>query len=73
MRPDGRKCYKYLLMYVDDVLAMGLDPKATLEQIDKYFHKKPGLIAKPDIYLGAKIRSISQSDGSIMWAQSASH
>ena len=72
MRPDGGKCYKYLFMYVDDVLAIGLDPKMTLEQIDKYFQMKPGLIAKPDIYLGAKIRSITQPDSSVMWAQSAS-
>ena len=33
-RTDGTPYYKYLLVYIDDVLAISLDPKAIMEEIE---------------------------------------
>ena len=33
--------YEYILIYVDDVLAIGDDPEEVLKQVDKYFRMKP--------------------------------
>ena len=55
---DGYEYYAYVLLYVDDVLAIHHDAKAVLEQLDHYFKMKDGSIGDPDIYLGAKLRKI---------------
>ena len=52
---DGFKYYEYVLLYVDDCLAISHDATSVLEQLDKYFQMKPGSIGNPDIYLGAKL------------------
>ena len=55
-RPDdGFKYYEYVLLYVDDCLAISHDAISVLKQLDKYFQMKPGSIGDPDIYLGAKL------------------
>jgi hypothetical protein len=54
---DGHKYYAYALLYVDDILiAHHEDLLLCLRQIDKYFKMKPGSIADPDFYLGAKLQ-----------------
>ena len=61
MKPMTRKgdCleyYEYVLLYVDDVLAIGEDPELVLTKVDKYFGLKPGSLADPNMYLGAKVK-----------------
>ena len=72
-KPDGFKCYEYILMYVDDVMAIGINPKAVIDRINKYFQIKPESIGKPDIYLGSKIVEAANEHGQHVWGMSASH
>ncbi len=51
---DGFKYYAYIPLYVDDTLAIHHDATSELQKLDKYFKMKDGLIADPDIYMGAK-------------------
>ena len=52
---DGNRYYAYILLYVDDCFCMHQNAKAKLDQLDKYFQMKPGLIGDPDVYLGSKL------------------
>ena len=52
---DGIEYYKYILIYVDNVFAIGYDSEEVLKRVDKYFGMKPGLLADPNIYLSARV------------------
>jgi Reverse transcriptase (RNA-dependent DNA polymerase) len=69
---NNTRFYEYVLIYTDDILAVGKDPQATLDRINKYFTLKEGSVKEPDIYLGAKLRRIVGSDGTEAWTQSSS-
>ena len=43
---NGTPYYEYLLVYVDDVLAFSLDPKAIMEDIGKSFTIKDSNMAR---------------------------
>ncbi len=62
---EGKEYYAYLVLYVDDVLAIEEDPQATMDQIENVFRLKEG-IGKPKMYLGTDIRewSTQHVDGS---------
>lgn len=73
VRPsDGHRYYAYALLYVDDILVCHHDPTSALKEIDHYFKMKPGSIADPTFYLGAKLRPIVLSNGVRAWGASAS-
>ena len=75
MRPavkyDGGKYYEYVLMYVDDILAISMDPTAILMSMEgdtvKY---KIGKIESPEMYLGAKQKE-KQLNGQWFWTISS--
>jgi hypothetical protein len=52
----GEQYYEYVLMYVDDILAISCDPKAILEEVQKTFKLKYDRIEPPEFYLGAKLQ-----------------
>ena len=54
-KPNGFKYYEYLLVYVDDVLAISHDPKPLIEEIGKTYELKKGSVGPPARYLGATI------------------
>jgi len=62
-KDDGTYYYEYMLLYTDDCLAVGQDPKAALHEIDKYFPLKPASVGPPKIYLGAKITRVQLPNG----------
>ena len=72
--PDGDKepYYRYILLYVDDCLSIGVDATATLKKLDQYFQMKPGTIDDPDIYLGNRLKPVILNDGVIAWGMSSS-
>ena len=73
VRPDdGFEYYAYLLLYVDDCLAINHDATGALEELDKFFSMKPGSIGDPDIYLGAKLRRVQLDNGVFAWGLSPS-
>lgn len=72
VKPDGTKCYEYILLYVDDVLAIGIDAQAMLTQIGTYFELKPESIGPPKIYLGSQLRLVELENGQKAWGISSS-
>lgn len=67
----GARFYEYVLIYTDDILAIGKNPRAILDRLDKYFTLKRESIKEPDIYLGGKLRCIQGENGTKAWTQSS--
>ena len=59
-------------MYVDDVLAIGTNPRKLLEELEEKYTLKPSSIKAPDQYLGAQIKQWriegSKDPTKIRWA-----
>ena len=71
--PDtGEPYYRYVLLYVDDILCCGIKATEELEALDYYFQMKPGSIGDPDIYLGNKLKPTIMENGVIAWGLSSS-
>jgi hypothetical protein len=70
---NGEEYYKYLFMYTDNILAIGVDPKDILIKLNKYFKFKPDSIHPPDDYLGAKIKQTILPNGASAWGKRSSH
>ena len=69
---DNVPYYAYILLYIDDCMAISHDATATLQEINKFFQMKPGSISDLDIYLGGKLRKIRLLNGVLAWANSSS-
>ena len=74
MRPatksDGEEYYEYLLAYVDDILAISVEPDAIIEQVKARFKLKNDAIETPSSYLGAKLAQ-KVIDGRSVWTMSS--
>jgi len=67
IKPDGTEYYEYVLCYVDDILAISIDPKSVLEGLKGGTVKfKNDKIETPEMYLGAKLQKKS-IDGMECW------
>ena len=55
-KSDGTEYYEYMLLYVDDCLAISEAPKEAVLQLDKLFKMQPNSIAPPDVYIGSKVK-----------------
>ena len=55
---NGIEYYEYMLLYVDDCLAISEAPKEAVLQLDKLFKMQPISIAPPNIYLGGKVKKM---------------
>ena len=61
MRPavtkGGIEIYEYILCYVDDILAVAIDPRPILQSLEGGTIKfNDGKIESPEMYLGAKLK-----------------
>ena len=72
VHPDGEAYYRYILLYCDDCLSIGIDAAKELEKLDHYFQMKPGSIGDPDMYLGTKLKPTVLSNGVVAWGMSSS-
>jgi hypothetical protein len=72
VHPDGEKYYRYILLYSDDILSIGVNAESELKRIDHYFKMKDGSIGDPDIYLGTKLKPIVLPNGVVAWGMSSS-
>ena len=69
MRPaikpgDGTEYWEYVLLYVDDALAISMNPENILRnEIGKYWTMKTNSIGPPKVYLGNKISKILLENG----------
>ena len=56
VKPDGSHYYEYVLVYVDDLLAISLKAEDIMDGIKKVYPLKAGSLKEPDQYLGAEIK-----------------
>ena len=70
VKADRFKYYELVLCYVDDVLAMSMNPADTLEGLKSVFTFKDNEIEAPSIYLGAQLGQMDV-DGVQCWTMSA--
>ncbi len=71
-RKDNSDYYEYVLLYVDDCLAIGVDPESILRhEIGKYFQLKEESIGEPTIYLRGTCSKV-EVNGVPCWAFSSS-
>ena len=59
VKPDGQEYYKYILCYVDDILAISHKATQVLEDIQVVFKLKDDKIAPPEIYLGVQLEKMT--------------
>ena len=59
VRKDGSKYYAYLVIYVDDILCIDINPKETIDLIGELFRIKKGSVTQPSMYLGTDVRKWS--------------
>ena len=70
---DGSEYWEYVLLYVDDALAISMNAKDILDnEIGKYWTMKKDSIGPPKVYLGNKISKVSLENGVSAWAFSSS-
>ena len=70
VKPDGEEYYEYILVYVDDILAISHEPKRPMHDIQKAFKFKKDEIKAPDTYLGAKLEEKS-INGRKVWTMTS--
>ena len=69
---DRHEYYAYILLYVDDILAIHYDAMSVLNEIDKFFHIKPEPKGDMTTYLGAKLGNVTLPNGVEAWSASPS-
>ena len=70
-RPDDSPYYELLLVYVDDILCVSLEPMHTIQAIHECYPMKEGSIGPPKTYLGAQIYKHSFPDGRWAWGMTS--
>ena len=63
MKQNGEKYYSYLLIYVDDIISIDMEPRNNIEVIEKTFKIKSGSAGSPSVYLGTNIQKLSSRSG----------
>jgi hypothetical protein len=75
VKPDGSKYYGYVLCYVDDCLAIEMDPQKTIDMLRRTYKLKEGSVKEPDLYLGSNVKKLHVSDfdepGRPCWSMSS--
>ena len=63
-RADNTDYWEYVLLYVDDCLAILVNSESIVrDEIGKYFLMKEASIGEPDVYLGGKVRKVEFESG----------
>ncbi len=63
---DGERYYEYVMMYVDDILAISCDAHTKLQEVQGTFKLKNDRIDVPEFYLGAKLQR-KELNGTTCW------
>lgn len=67
VKPDGTPYWKYMLIYVDDVLHVAFDPTVDMAALNTVYRLKDGS-GPPDRYLGANIEEVQLKSGDLAWS-----
>ena len=71
-KSNGTEYYDYMLLYVDDCLAISETSKEAVLHLNKFFKMQPSSIDTPNIYLGGKVKKIRLPDMVEAWTFSSS-
>ena len=72
-RSDGTEYWQYVLLYVDDILAIMEAPETFIRrELGIRFTVKPSSIGPPTQYLGNKVSSVELANGAKCWSFSSS-
>ena len=55
VNPNSFEYYKYVLIFVDDILHISQDTKDTMETLGILYQLKPSSVGPPDCYLGGNV------------------
>ena len=69
---DDMAYYAYMLLYVENGLAITENVTKEFVNLDHYFKMKKGLIGDPDMYLGAKLQLTQLPNRIVAWRLSTS-
>ena len=72
VKDNNDRYWHYILLYVDNMLSIGIELQGQIEAIGKYFQMNPESIGPPNIYLGGKVSKIKLQNGVDAWAFSSS-
>ena len=72
IRDNGEEYWEYMLLYVDDALAIQEHAKRAIDELGKYFQIKEGSVGPPKLYLGGKISMVQLPNGVEAYAISTS-
>ena len=67
IRPDGSVGWKYMLVYVDDILHVAYNTKLDMDKLNREYRLKEDS-GPPERYLGANIEKVQLQDGSVAWS-----
>ena len=63
VKPDGSPYYDLVLCYVDDVISIRHQPRYVIDEIKAVFKLKNDKAEVPNMYLGGKIKEVTNGDG----------
>ena len=67
IKADKEEEYEYVLVYVDNILAISMNPTEILKSMEgKTFKYKNGNINTPEMYLGARLKR-KMNNGHMCW------
>ena len=69
-KPDGEAYYEYVLVYVDDLLAISIDATSVIREVAEQFKLKNDKITPPDVYLGGRLVK-KNLNGREVWTMSS--
>ena len=67
VKQDGTQYWKYMLVYVDDILHISHNTNEDMKLIRQEYRLKDGA-GPPDRYLGANVEKVQLGDGSTAWS-----
>ncbi len=71
-KSNGNHIYEYVILYVDNLVFQGINPKVFMDALGKRITLKPGSIKEPDTYLGADVKKFripnSDNPDKVRWA-----
>lgn len=72
-RKNGTPYYRYIFVYVDDILVLAENPQEIMAVIAKSYRLKNDNISEPSMYLGAQMRkhTLPEHPTKQMWSMSA--
>jgi hypothetical protein len=59
IKPGGAQYYEYILVYVNNILAILLDPWSIMDALFEHYALKAGIIRAPKEYLGSDVQKFN--------------